>query len=541
MVRRAPSLAAAALVSVLLAACQAGTPVASIGLPPTRTTIASTTTSPKPLLRVAVWEKVGAPNWWAAFGAQGTALDRARHHGVSASLFRSTSLAPVADLAELPVAVPRPVGEEWVVEQRIGRRSWSDGTPIVATDLVFYFETVRRMGLDGSHASQFPPEVVAVEAVDDRTVRIRFAVVPGPALWPGTVGLAPFVPERFWREAGATDLLTLYGWRGEAPPRAAEPRVEWLEADDRDSAYRMMLAGNADMVYDEEGTRGLGDELLGELEAAAGIEQVASVRNEIRALAFNQRSSPFDDPAFRVALATVVDRAAIADRIGAVVADTFTTASPSGAPGRPAGPGTFDGERLDHSSRLDRAGAILEEAGVDVDAVRPLEILVSASDPVRVAAAEAIAQGIRDLGLDMTVVALPPEDLANRLLPPIRIDLAASWDMAVLGWRATEPDPGELLAHLFASSEDSVNGGGINVTGYRSPAFDRLLARYRSTTDPGRAARLLDEMELMLAADVPQLPLYREMLVEAVSVRMAFVPVAGGISSNPASWPYQEP
>lgn len=540
--RRAPALAAAvALLSGLLAACQSAVPPSSTGLPSTEGTIVTTTTFPPRLLHVAFWGEEGASNWWAAFGAGGSSLDQARQLGTTASLFHVTGLEPVADLAELPVAVPRPAGDEWVVDQRIGIRRWSDGTPIVAADLVFYFETVRAMELDGVHARRFPPEVLSVEAVDDRTVRVRFDVVPGPGLWPGTVGLAAFVPAHFWEAAGATDQLDLYGWTAESPPRAAEPKVEWLAADDRDGAYRMLIAGVADLVHDGEGLRGLDEDLIGEMDGAGGIEMVTSVRNELRVLAFNQRSAPLDDLAFRRALATVVDRAAIAEQIGAAVADSFTRPSPTGEPGRPAGPGTFDGERLDRSSRLERALALLGEAGHDVGSVRPLEILVSRSDPLRLAAAESAAGRMIELGLEVTVTALSPEDLADRVLPPIRLDRATGWDMAVLGWRSTDPDPGELLGHLFASAEDSVTAGGINVTAFRSSAFDRLLERYRSTTDPRTAGALLDEMELLLAAEVPQLPLYRELTTEAVRAGSAFVSVAGGIASNPASWPYQRP
>ncbi len=56
-----------------------------------------------------------------------------------------------------------------------------------------------------------------------------------------------------------------------------------------------------------------------------------------------------------------------------------------------------------------------------------------------------------------------------------------------------------------------------------------------------RAGALLDEMELLLAAEVPQLPLYREVTTGAVRAGLAFVPVAGGIASKAASWPYQQP
>lgn len=542
--RRASVLTAAVvLASASLSACQAATSVPSTEPPPPATTLATatTTTPPAPLLRVAVWGEGDDANWWSAFGGGGTQLDRALQQGATASMFSVTALDPVTDLAELPVGVPRPMGDEWVVEQEIGSRMWSDGTPLVAGDLVFYFETVRSLGLDGAHAAYFPPEITGIEAADDHTVRVRFSRVPGPSLWPGMVGLAPFVPAHFWAAEGLTDMPSLYAWKGSKPPRASEPRLEWVSAEGRESAYRMILEGGADFVHDPQGIVGLPPAITDALAADPAIEMVTSVRTELRVLAFNLRSAPLEDPAVRLALATLVDRDAMAEDLGVALADTFTRPSPSGETTRAAGPGSFDGERLDRAARIERATALLAGAGHDPGSIRPLEILVSSADPVRVAAAEAVVGSLSEFGLIVNLVSLSPEELADRVLPPIRSDLAAGWDLAILGWRPTGPDPGDLLIHLFGSAEDSVTRGGLNVSGYRSPAFDSLASRYAATTHAERAGSILDEMEVTLAADVPQLPLYRELVVEAIRDGLAFVPVAGGISANPSSWPYQEP
>lgn len=537
--RRASALAAALILTALLASCRSAPPatptVPSSTVPSTTTTSAT----PEPTLVVATWLEPAAANWWEAFGAEGSPLEQARELGATPSLFAATGLEPLADLATLPRAVPRPDGSGWVVEQRIevGRR-WSDGAPIRASDLVFYFETVRSMGLDGVHASHFPPEVTSVEAVDEWTVRIRFAVVPGPGLWPGTIGLAPFVPSHFWGQSGATDVLSHQAWSGVAAPRATEPAVEWALANGREDAYRMLIAGTADFVYDPEGVRGLDPALVEELAADPTIELVTSVRAELRVLAFNQRSAPLDDPAFRLALATVVDRAAIASDLGLAVADGFTRPDPPGESSRPAGPGTFDGERLDRESRIDRALDIFEQSGYPAESIRPFEILVSHDDPVRVAVAQAVAERLSDLDLDVAVVPLSPDELAERVLPPVRLDQASSWDMAILGWRPAGPDPGEMLVHLFHSAEDSILGGGLNVTGFDSAEFDGLADRYRATSDLERAGVILDRMELVLAEEVPQLPLYRDLVIEAARAGLAFTPAVGGVAANPASWPY---
>ncbi len=121
-----------------------------------------------------------------------------------ASLFRSSLpgfiVAPA--LSAIPMAADAvQQGDVWVAEQPIRPDwAWSDGTPVTAGDLVFYFDTVREFDLGPGHAEMFPPEVLAMTAPDDHTVRIEFAGQPGLATWYGGVAFAPFVPRHFWEE-----------------------------------------------------------------------------------------------------------------------------------------------------------------------------------------------------------------------------------------------------------------------------------------------------------------------------------------------------
>lgn len=501
-----------------------------------------------------------APNWWAALGAEASPVDRVRAHLMTASLFTGTSLEPVPDLALLPLATPRPEGGgEWVVEQEIAAdRRWSDGSPIVASDLVFYLERARELALDGSHV--VPQGLVAVEAPDEHTVRVRFDRSPGPALWPGAIGLAPFVPAHHWepllRDVG--DRLALYGMEFRQPPVARALAVEWVEMETRGEAYRLLAAGEVDLVHDPSGIAGLDQETLELLEESERVSLTTNVRSPLRVLAMNQRGAPFDDPALRIAVAAVVDRVEMSEALGTVPAFSFHDPEAE----VPAGPGTFDGERLDLAARLDAAVTLLEEAGYswatppgmaggdpvagtgltrpNGSAVGPIQFLVSELDPVRVEAARWIAGRVALLGLEIEVVRM--SDLAGIVLPPVSQDRASGWSMALLGWRWTGPaDPAGLLIHLFHSSEDSFLRGGTNVTGFTSPVFDDLADRYRATGSPSRASEIAAQMEAVVLQEVAQLPLYRETITEAHAAGLPFAPVIDGIGSDPRSWPYQTP
>lgn len=566
--RSTPRLAVLAL-ALVAAGCRAGsgdtTTTAS-----TTTTTPTTTTAPAPGLRVALTAAPVTDNWWEGFGGEADATAEVIQHGLTASLFALTgsSLEVTRDLASGGPATPFPHGDHWVVEQRITReRRWSDGVPITAADLVFYFETVRGSDLGGRHLLFLPREVLDVEAVDEMTVRITFSAAPGPGLWPGSVGLAPFVPAHFWGPVVSEDPDGFEAWTGR-PPRASEPSVEWVAAEGREAAYRLLMRGEVDLVHDPAGLEGLGAGLVEELSSDSEVNLVTSVREPLRALAFNLRKPPFDDPVFRRAVATVVDQDSAAAALGVAPAHTFVHPYLAQHSTDLTGPGRLDGDVLDRAARVEAAAALLAEAGYrwtappivtrngastevtpglgltrpDGAAVPALELMVSTEDRFRRAYAELIARWCADLGVVVEVSEMSGDEVLGKVLPPLTPERARAWDMAILGWRGTGAvDPGGQLVHLFHSSEDSLTGGGTNVTGYASESFDSLAARYTTTANPSRAAQILRMMELTLADDLPQLALYRETVTEAHRAGLPFVPVMGGIGAHPSTWPYQGP
>lgn len=541
------------LLCALLAGCRvaATTTTATPAATPAPST---TTTVPEPTLRVALVERPAATNWWAALGEGASWTDRVVARAHTASLFAGSSLDPVPDLAAPPLRVPRRDGDTWVVEQGIvAGRTWSDGTPIAAADLVFYLETARRLALDGEHVVAAGVEV---EAVDDHTLRFRFETEPWPGLWPGAVGFAPFAPAHHWEDSvrEVADRFDLYSLEAPEPPRAAPGTIDWVVAGSREDAYRALERGEVDLVADPDGVSGLPGNVVEGLEASPLVATTVSPRSSVRALAMNQRHAPFDDPAFRFAIAAVIDRRELAAELGALPAYSWLRPDET----VPSGPGTFDGDWLDLGARVEASVAALTEAGFRWEVppgggtagwglrfpggspVGPMEMLVPAGDPLRVRAGEWIAGRLALLGIEVTVVAEP--DLPARILPPIDAASAGSWALALVGWRDTGPsDPAARMIHLFHSSEDAALWGGTNVTGFASDGFDDLADRYRVTPDPVAVAEAAAAMEALLLREVPQLLLYRETVIEVHSSALPFAPVAGGIASDPRTWPRQMP
>jgi peptide/nickel transport system substrate-binding protein len=143
-------------------------------------------------------------NWWAALDTLSSTYNQAFLGNGKTSLFTFSLpgfvyIPGIASTDEPVAAVEE--GDVWVVEQPIrDDYTWSDGEPVTANDLAFYFDTVREFNLGSNHAASFPPSVLSVTAPDDYTVRVEFDSEPGLAVWQNGVGFAPFVPSHFWQE-----------------------------------------------------------------------------------------------------------------------------------------------------------------------------------------------------------------------------------------------------------------------------------------------------------------------------------------------------
>lgn len=191
----------------LLTACSGGavdvTTTTTTVPPDPTTTVAPDPAIDGPVFRVGLIGDITSANWWAAMDTAASSENRAIQADTKESMFEVSvpGFALVSSLAVDPEPQPpHREGSVWVVEQTIrDDASWSDGQPVTAGDLAFYFDTVRALDLGSTHGAHFPESVTSVEAVDDLTVRVVFASEPTLSDWQAGVALAPFVPAHFWQ------------------------------------------------------------------------------------------------------------------------------------------------------------------------------------------------------------------------------------------------------------------------------------------------------------------------------------------------------
>jgi peptide/nickel transport system substrate-binding protein len=315
--------------------------------------------------QVGTFEDTTTDNFWAYYDPESSVWNAYFLAPTKPALYDYAfpGLEVIADAAaaELPAAAE-------VVEVAIRPdANWSDGTPITAGDVVFTFETVRDLTLGGDWLVAYPlpdetnPDklgITGVEAVDDKTVRITFNKVPGLAIWPHSVAVAPIMPAHFWQaavdEAKASEdpATALYAASGEGEPSGGPMAVAGREAgafvrlqsvdtwhrtgeevssggesytygpfaseetqslySSQDAAVLALKDGEVSYLINPLGMqRGLQSQVIDD----PNLEAVVNPTNGYRYLAFNMRKAPMSIPEFRRALAIIIDKEFMANQV----------------------------------------------------------------------------------------------------------------------------------------------------------------------------------------------------------------------------------
>lgn len=529
--------------------------------------------------RIGLLSGVSTANFWEYIGDQPTAWNAYVLGPTKPALFGIDPLTNtlIADLAASEPVKPTWDEDGWRVRVELrDDLSWSDGEPVTAADIVYTFETVRRLGLGGGWASAYPPQVESMVAESGTELRIELSERPGLRVWPYAIGLAPILSAHVWDPLtapidSAADLYDLPGvddvsggplqivsLNEEQIQSVANPGYPGVVVDtviytvypDEASAVSAIERGELDTVLTPNG---LSAESVTLLESAPGVTIETSPANSVRYLGFNLTREPMSEPAFRQATALLLDLEGATESLVPDASAAYTMLSP-------ANRSWFDQTAASSvaqlyagslTDRLNRAVTVLQEAGyvwatppslVDGNLVAgtglsvngrppvPLTILTPGDeyDPARSDYTRRIETALELLGFDVSPVVTDFDTV---------VDLAFSkdaagvrqYDMYVLGWTLGNPVLPDFYRWLFASD------GAVNSTGYADAEFEAKLARYERASDVAGAKSVLWEMEKTLAEDLPYLALYHPVIVEAYrSDRLRFTDhgTLGGIQGR---------
>jgi len=204
-------------------------------------------------------------------------------------------------------------------------------------------------------------------------------------------------------------------------------------------------------------------------------------------LRLNVTRPPFDNPGVRRALSLAIDRDTLARTVlqgSRLPAHSLTPPGTGGYTAR-AGVGTD----------YEAARKLLAAAGYPGGKGLPPVELLCRNDELMPRLAEALqAMWQRELGLRVTIA--PTEQKTW-----IQNQKNLNYAVCLAAWTADFPDPVTFLGLFTADSS-------YNWTGWKNPAYDRLLAQAAATLDPRQRLEIFQQAEQLLLEESPVAPVH---------------------------------
>lgn len=407
---------------------------------------------------------------------------------------------------------------------------WHDGQPFTAEDVAFTFyahlnpkvNSVYRSTLSSLAGfeeltkadSPATPENLPkkpIEVIDPHTVRFnlrapnaafltlltnpRGGIVPKHILERADINTAAFNhkpigtgPFRFveWRRGEALILEANASYHGGKPHLG---RVIYRIVPERVVQLNMIKSGEVQF------TRSVPPDAIPDLQKDPKLQVIAVPEVTWRGVLFNLKNPTFQDRRVRLAVAHAIDRDLIIRTIG------------RGFMIPASGPITPDSWAYDRGVTMpkfdpERAKALLAEAGwrIGADGLatkdgQPLsltmiaEIFESLPD-----VAVALQEQLRKIGIQVQIEKMDWGAWLERLRQ-------GKYDLSMVAF-AGSPDPDIVTSISFHSA------GGRNLNGYRNPTMDQVLERARRSLDLAERKKLYQEVQRILADDLPALFLY---------------------------------
>jgi peptide/nickel transport system substrate-binding protein len=384
---------------------------------------------------------------------------------------------------------------------------WHDGRPVTAEDVVFSVAQARDPAVENRTFAPLFRDVVSVEAVDEGTVRARYAratpdaleawrlpIIPqhlaerGAELLTGAfarqpVGCGPF---RFVRYRPGEEIVLEANddyWDG----RPHIDRLVFRIYPDARTGFQALLTGDVDIMVV---TPDLWVE-AGQSEAGSRLESLLYYRLNVWQVGWNQDGSNpfFTDPRVRHAMLLALDRDKFIDRV------VHGLARPAATTFHPDLVWTDPGlEPLPHDP--DAARRLLDEAGwrdSDGDGVRDRDgrpfrftlTILAATQAINDQMAAWQQQAWAEIGIRAEIEKLEWGQFRERRR-------AHAFEAAMAGMSFT-PSPDQLeLYHSTAREE------GFNYAGLADPEIDRLLERGRTTWDRDERVRIYHRLQRRL-------------------------------------------
>jgi peptide/nickel transport system substrate-binding protein len=386
---------------------------------------------------------------------------------------------------------------------------WSDGTPIGVDDFKYLVQQAKQQ-----KSKYAGPDYSSVSSVakgsDDHHVEVTFGKADGD--WRSL--FSPLLPAHYAQQAGWES-----GFRNRIPVTAGPFRFSGSATSAvatlvKDPNYFGTKAHLDKIVFRSipDPTAAAAATAAGELDAYYADPESSAIPSTATAvdggyytqLTFNVGKKPLNNVKVRQAIAFALGR----DRI-ALIASPSTT-----APSRPAGnnifaSGSHGGTQNDGAYPRQnpvQAQQLLRSAGYSTSKPLSLRLLTTNSDPARVQAGRLITAELSTIGIHLTLVEVPSNELFSTLLPKHQ------FDMALFSWAYSSTSAG--AADILGCH------GADNFSGYCNSNFDRLVGQSLAQPDLDQHNTLLNKADHQLWLDLPEIPLYQSKALVLVSPKL---------------------
>jgi peptide/nickel transport system substrate-binding protein len=424
---------------------------------------------------------------------------------------------------------------------------WSDGEPATAEDARWTYQLVLDamdqevvMGsgyLDGYLSSA---GLTAVTAPDAETLVVE-TETPTSLLLPAYV---PILPKHIWSQYTLEQIAdsSVEGYFANDPPvvgtgpyvateykpnesmtftrnenywgkQGAADRIVITTFSSNDTMVQALRNGEIDYA------RGVSADAFDSLEGVENIERAEGFANGYSYLTFNGYEQPIEgggssttatkDPAFRDALGWAIDYDLLVDRVLAGHGTPGTSLLPPFqaqwyvAPD-PSVQRSFNLETA--NEKLVAAGYVLDGSGRRLDKEgQPITLRLTwpgSEDEDFAAVAQFIVEWWGDLGITVEPGVVDDDTLLEDILSPEN-DGLADFDTYMWGW-VGDVDPTSLLEPF---TTDAIAGGSSD-TFWSNARFDELFVEQGRELDIDARKAMLQEMQELFYAELPNIPLY---------------------------------
>jgi peptide/nickel transport system substrate-binding protein len=378
-----------------------------------------------------------------------------------------------------------------------GRR-FNDGTLLTSGDVAATYRSILDPGGASPHRALLSI-IDGIDPIDDD--RLEFRLREPDPLFPGYLGIG-ILPARliasghgFQREPVGSGPFRFEAWpepgRVELTRRDDGQRFEFVTVKDPNVRVMKLLRGEIDLLQND-----LPPELLGFLRKRAGIQVERADGSNFSYLGFNLEDPATGDLNVRRAVAHAIDRAAI---LHYLFQDGGRPAEALFPPQHWAGTGALSAHAYDPGW----ARELLAAAGYGE--ANPLRLSYkTSSDPFRLRLATVIQAQLARVGIQVKVQSYD----WGTFFGDIKAGRFQLYGLTWVGVRM--PD---IFRYAFHSASTPPNGA--NRGRYRSDRADWFIEQARAEADPLRQAALYRDLQSLLHAELPYVPLWYEDQVAA--------------------------